>query len=97
MSKCIIHMGGERRQGNKACNLLSYLWYQSFMAIADHGMNTGQRGDLLRRPLSVTSGYQDARGGVFPVHSAQEGAGSAIGLGGHAAGVGYDHIGPAGA
>ena len=67
------------------------------MAVADHCVDTGQRGNLLRRPLSVTSGDQDARGGIFPVHSAQEGAGGAIGLGGHAAGVGDDHIGPAGA
>jgi hypothetical protein len=67
------------------------------MAIADHGMNTGQRGELLRRPLGITSGDQDARGGIFAVHSAQEGAGSAIGLGGYAAGVGDDHIGSAGA
>ena len=38
------------------------------MTIADHGMDAGQRGDLLRRALRVTSGDQDARGGIFPVH-----------------------------
>ena len=67
------------------------------MAVADHGVDAGQRGDLLRRPLRIASGDQDARSGVFPVHAAQEGAGGAVRLCGHTAGIGNDHVGPGGA
>ena len=67
------------------------------MTIADDRVDAGQRGDLLRRALGVTSGDQDACGWIFAVHSPQEGAGGAIRLGSHTAGVGDDHVGPAGA
>ena len=67
------------------------------MAVADHRVNAGQCGDLLRRPLRVTSGDQDARGGILPVRAAQEGAGCAVRLRSHTAGVGDDHIGLVGA
>ncbi len=64
------------------------------MAVADDGVDSGQSGNLLRRPLGVTAGNQDACGRIFPMHFAQEGAGSAIRLRGHAASVSNDHIGP---
>ena len=67
------------------------------MAVADHGVDAGQRGDLLRRPLRVAAGDQDARSGIFPAHAAQEGAGGAVGLCGDTAGIGDDHVGPGGA
>ncbi len=63
------------------------------MAVADHGVDAGQRGELVRRPLRIAAGDQDARGGVFPPHAAQEGAGGAVRLGGHAAGIGNDYVG----
>ena len=64
------------------------------MAVADHGVDAGQGGELVRRPLRIAAGDQDAGGGVFPADAAQEGAGSAVCLGGHAAGIGNDYIGP---
>ena len=67
------------------------------MAVADHGVDAGQRGDLLRHSLRITSGNQDAGGGVLPAHAAQKGAGRAVRLRSHAAGIGNDYIGPGGA
>ncbi len=67
------------------------------MAVADDGMDAGQRGDLLRCPLGIAAGDQDTRGGVFSAHAAQKGASCAVRLGGHTAGVGNDHVGPGGA
>ena len=64
------------------------------MAVADDGVDSGQSGDFLRRALGVAAGDQDACGWIFPMDSAQKGAGSAVRLRGHAAGVGNDHIGP---
>ncbi len=86
----------EAASGTKARGLLGDLRYQRLMAVADHGVDAGQRGHLLRRPLRITAGDQDARSGIFPVHSAQEGAGGAVRLRGHTAGVGDDHVGLAG-
>jgi hypothetical protein len=67
------------------------------MTVADHRVHAGQGGDLLRCALSVTTGDQDACGWIFPMDSAQKGAGSAIRLRGHTASVGDDDIGPGGA
>ena len=77
---------------HKARGLAGKLRNQCLMTVADHGRDPGQRGDLLRRPLSVTPRNQDARGRILPVHSAQESAGGAVRLRGHTAGVGDDHV-----
>jgi hypothetical protein len=95
MGKGVIDQ--ECGQGHEVCRPLGYLCNQSFMTVADYRVDAGQRRDLLGRPLSVATGDKDARGGVFAVHSAHEGTGGAIRLRGHTAGVGDDHIGPAGA
>ena len=75
--------GRKSARGTKAAALLGDLGYQRLMAVADHGVDAGQRGELVRRPLRIAAGDQDARGGVFPPHAAQEGAGGAVRLGGH--------------
>ena len=67
------------------------------MTVADDGVNAGQRSDLLRRALGVASGDQDACGWIFAMDFAQKGTGGTIRLGSHTAGVGDDHVGPAGA
>jgi hypothetical protein len=90
MGECVIHI--EPSERDEACGLLGKLRYQRFMTVADHGMHSGQRRQFLRRALCITSCDQDARGGVFPVHFAQERARSAVGLRGHAAGVGHNHV-----
>jgi hypothetical protein len=67
------------------------------MAVADYGMHSGQRRQFLRRALRITPCDQDARGGIFPVHFAQERARSAVRLRGHATGVGHNHVSLGGA
>jgi hypothetical protein len=47
--------------------------------------------------LGVTTSDQDARRWILPVHTAQEGTGGTVGLSGHTAGVGDDHVGSTGA
>src|ERR1700760_4908602 len=66
------------------------------MTIADDRVDARQLGNLLRCALGVTSSDQDAGGRVFAIDSPQESAGGAVRLGGHAAGVGDDHVGTAG-
>ncbi len=94
MGKCVIHR--ESCQRNKVGGLFGHFGDESFMTIADDRVDAGQLGDLLRCALGVASCDQDARGGVFAVHSSQESAGGAIRLGSHAAGIGDDHVGAAG-
>ena len=89
-------MTDERRFTRLLGNLRCDLRNQGFMAVTDHGVDAGQRGNLLRRPLRIASGDQDAGGGVLPPHAAQKGPGRAVRLCGHAAGIGNDHIGPGG-
>ena len=95
VGKCVVHIEGGQR--DKARRLLGNLRYQRLMAVADHRVDAGQGSDLLRRPLRVTTGDQDARCGIFPVHAAQEGTGRTVGLRGHTAGIGDDHVGSTGA
>jgi hypothetical protein len=75
---------------------LGHFRHEAFMAVTDHGVHPGQRGNLLGRALSVTAGHQDARGGIFPVDFSQKSAGSAICLRSDTASVGNDYIGPGG-
>ena len=106
MSKCFINE--ERCQRNEAGVRLGWLRKkvdglfghrgdESFMTVADHCMHAWQRGDLLRRALSVTASDQDACRWIFPMDSAQKGASSAIRLRGHTTSVGHDYISPGGA
>ena len=108
MGKCVIDehrcsLPGvlQGRQGNKAgfayCGLRRNGGHQCFVAIADHGMHAGQTVQLQRRPLSVAAGDHNASGGIFPVHSPEKRAGRSVSLRGHAAGVGDNDIGVAGA
>ena len=91
MGECVVHVQG--RQWHETRGVLGDLRYQRLMAVADHGVDAGQRGHLLRRPLRITAGDQDARSGIFAVRAAQEGAGGAVRLRRHTAGVGYDDVG----
>ena len=66
------------------------------MAVADDGGDAGEIGELFRSALCVATGGDDARFGVEAMRAADVGAGFAVGFGGDAAGVDYDHIGSVG-
>src|SRR3984957_6217342 len=63
------------------------------MAVADHGLNTGQGSNLLRRALGVTSGNQDAGARILPVYAAQVGPGGAVCLRSHRTSIDNDYLG----
>ncbi len=64
-----------------------------FVAVADDGINSGQRGDFFRRALRIAAGHHDAGPGVGPPHPANVGACIAVGFRGYRAGVHHHHIG----
>ncbi len=91
MSEHVI--GVKSRHGDKRCrNIGRNVTHQGFMAVADHRLHSRQGSNLLRRALCIATGHHNASLGVLTVHSAEKGAGSAIRLGGDAAGVGNDDV-----
>ena len=62
------------------------------MAIADDSVHALERGDLSRRALRVTARHHDRSRWVLAPHPAEKGAGRALGLSGHAAGIDHHHI-----
>lgn len=62
------------------------------LAVLHDGMNSVERGNLLRGPLGVTTGHDNAGAGPLALSAANVGAGIALGLGGNAAGVHDDDV-----
>lgn len=66
---------------------------KSFVAVADHGRNTWQTGQLFRRTLRVAASDENACLRILAVRAANVGAGGAIGFGRHTTGIYDDYFG----
>lgn len=66
------------------------LRHERLVAVANHCGNAFKFGNFFGRALCIAAGDDDPCRGIQTVHASNIGAGLAVGLGGHAAGV-YDH------
>jgi hypothetical protein len=63
------------------------------VGVADDPFHTGEAGEILRRALGITAGYQNPGGWVFAMHAADGLPNVVIGGGGNGTGVEDDEIG----